>query len=147
MIGTGEEALRMAKDHKHEGHEHEHKSLVTEKDIDPAFGLFADEGQEGAKQDTSEQLLERYPYGDVHRSHVPDEIDFGTEADNEVDTAEEISEELAAVPDADAIAKNSPVDPASPADEFHGTDLLNGVGKHPEEETEETDEADNMDLV
>lgn len=134
----------MAIDHKHDGHEHEHKSLVTEKDIDPAFGLFSDEGQEGAVRDASEQLLERYPYGDVTESHIPEAIDAGIEADTEVDSAEEISEELAAVPDADAIAKDSPVDPASPADEFHGTDLLNGVGKHPEEETEETE---NIDLV
>src|SRR5690606_8412947 len=42
------------------------------------------------------------------------------------------------VPDADAIAADSPVDPASPPDQFHGTDLLNGVGLHPEEETDDS---------
>lgn len=31
------------------------------------------------------------------------------------------------VPDADALAAGSPVDPAAPADGFHGTDLLNGA--------------------
>ncbi|MDO7907138.1 hypothetical protein Q5741_12035 [Paenibacillus sp. JX-17] len=30
------------------------------------------------------------------------------------------------VPDADAIAVNSPVDPSAPAELLHGTDLLNG---------------------
>jgi hypothetical protein len=137
-------------DNNHDGHGHEHKSLVTERDIDPAFGLFADEGQEGAVRDATDQLLERYPYGDVHESHIPYAIDAEIEADAEADSAEEISEELAAVPDADAVAKNSPVDPASPSDEFHGTDLLNGVGNHPEEETEETEETEkteNIDLV
>jgi hypothetical protein len=83
--------------------EHLNNSLVTEKDIDPRFGLFTEEVQEGAVSETSE----------------------------------EISEELATVPDADIIAKDSPVDAATPVEEFHGTDLLNGVGRHPEEETEE----------
>lgn len=73
----------------------------------------------------------------VHESHIPAALESSDELDLEVDTAEEISEELAAVPDADAIAKSSPIDSASPGEEFHGTDLLNGVGNHPEEETEE----------
>ncbi|MBD7970598.1 hypothetical protein [Paenibacillus gallinarum] len=37
--------------------------------------------------------------------------------------------DLAAVPDADEIAKDSPIDPVSPdPDAMHGTDLINGVG-------------------
>ena len=31
------------------------------------------------------------------------------------------------VPDADALAAGTPVDPAAPRDGFHGTDLLNGA--------------------
>lgn len=110
-------------------------SLATEKDIDPSFGLFTEETREGAVPDAAELLSKQHPRENahVHESHIPAAI----ESYDEVDTAEEISEELAAVPDADVIAKDSPVDPASPGDEFHGTDLLNGVGNHPEEETEE----------
>ncbi|MGO4545263.1 hypothetical protein AB4Z29_10715 [Paenibacillus sp. 2TAB23] len=108
-------------------------SLATEKDIDPAFGLFTEEASTGAVPAAAELLSSQHPHADaeLHESHVPVMLD------DEVDTAEEISEELAAVPDADVIAKDSPVDPASPGEEFHGTDLLNGVGNHPEEETEE----------
>ena len=38
--------------------------------------------------------------------------------------------------EAERIANNSPVDPmaATVMDDFHGTDLINGVGHHPEEE-------------
>jgi hypothetical protein len=110
-------------------------SLATEKDIDPSFGLFTEETREGAVPDAAELLTKQHPRENahVHESHIPAAI----ESFDEVDTVEEISEELAAVPDADVIAKDSPVDPATPGDEFHGTDLLNGVGNHPEEETEE----------
>jgi hypothetical protein len=38
------------------------------------------------------------------------------------------------IPDADALAAGSPVDPASPPDGFHGTDLLNGAGGMAEED-------------
>ncbi|NIK79495.1 hypothetical protein FHS15_004655 [Paenibacillus castaneae] len=109
---------------------HQSHSFVTEKDIDPEFGLFTEETQQGAVPEASETLLKQYPH-DYAAARADDELD------NEVDKAEEISEELAAVPDADAIAVDSPVDPASIVEEFHGTDLLNGVGKYPEEETEE----------
>ncbi|MDQ8734175.1 hypothetical protein [Paenibacillus sp. LHD-38] len=114
-------------------------SLVTEKDIDPTFGLFTEETREGAVSDASELLAKQHPRENahVHESHIPAAIEAYDELDSEVDTAEEISEELAAVPDADVIAKDSPIDPASPGEEFHGTDLLNGVGNHPEDETEE----------
>ena len=38
--------------------------------------------------------------------------------------------DLAAVPDADEIAKDSPIDPVSPdPDAMHGTDLINGAGR------------------
>ncbi|CAM4038226.1 hypothetical protein L1N85_06955 [Paenibacillus alkaliterrae] len=123
---------------EYDGDKRQSHSLATEKDIDPAFGLFTEEEREGAVQDAADLLIEQYPYEDasVHESHVPQGIQAEAELD-EVDTAEEISEELASVPDADAIASGSPVDPASAGDEFHGTDLLNGVGNHPEDETEE----------
>ncbi|WP_138753843.1 hypothetical protein [Paenibacillus sinopodophylli] len=112
-------------------------SLATERDIDPAFGLFTEEANADAVPAADERLANQYPQGDthVHESHIPDTLDMNSYS--EVDTAEEISEELAAVPDADMIAKDSPVDPASPGEEFHGTDLLNGVGNHPEEEADE----------
>ena len=45
----------------------------------------------------------------MHESHIPAALEAGDELDLEVDTAEEISEELAAVPDADALAKESPL--------------------------------------
>jgi hypothetical protein len=37
------------------------------------------------------------------------------------------------VPDADAVAEGSPVDPAAPPDVFHGTDLLNGTDRSADE--------------
>ncbi|WP_036717288.1 hypothetical protein [Paenibacillus harenae] len=132
----------MAKDN--DRHEHEPHSLVTERDIDPEFGLFTQDVLGGGVRNAVDQLKEKYPEHDVarvHESHVPEALEAGV-GDSEADTPEEISEELAAVPDADAVASNSPVDPASPGDEFHGTDLLNGVGNHPEEETE-----DFLDMV
>jgi hypothetical protein len=124
---------------RHDRDNHTSNSLVTEKDIDPSFGLFTEEAQGGAVSDATELLQKQYPQHNerVHESHIPDGIEARDESNSEVDTAEEISEELAAVPDADAIAQGSPVDPASPGEEFHGTDLLNGVGNHPEDETEE----------
>lgn len=114
---------------------HQSNSLVTEKDIDPEFGLFTEEARDGAVYDAAALLQKQHPDKDahVHESHIPAALEAG----DELDSAEEISEELASVPDADALAKESPIDPASPGEEFHGTDLLNGVGNHPEEETEE----------
>ncbi|MBD2868244.1 hypothetical protein [Paenibacillus arenilitoris] len=127
----------MANDHGRDARKPE--SLATERDIDPEFGLFTEEAGEGAVPDAEELLTaqQRRPDARVHEGHVPEALEAGTGQGDEVDTPEEISEELASVPDADAVARNSPVDPASPGDEFHGTDLLNGVGNHPEEETEE----------
>lgn len=120
---------------------HQNNSLVTEKDIDPGFGLFTEEARDGAVYDAASLLQKQHPdeneHVHVHESHIPAALEAGDEPYLEADTAEEISEELAAVPDADVLAKDSPIDPASPGEEFHGTDLLNGVGNHPEEETEE----------
>ncbi|WP_169084326.1 hypothetical protein [Paenibacillus sp. PL91] len=124
----------------HDRDNHTSNNLVTEKDIDPSFGLFTEEVQGGVVSDASELLQKQHPHENahVHESHIPAAIASGDELSyDEVDTAEEISEELAAVPDADAVAKGSPIDPASPSEEFHGTDLLNGVGNHPEDETDE----------
>lgn len=111
----------------------EQDGLTTERDIDPAFGLFADEEQTSEVLDATDELLRKYPdsRADLSSAVIADEEEDGAE------TAEEISAEIASVPDADDIAMNSPVDPAAPDEEFHGTDLLNGVGRHPEEETEE----------
>ncbi|AGA57025.1 hypothetical protein Theco_0826 [Thermobacillus composti KWC4] len=41
------------------------------------------------------------------------------------------------VPDADAVAAGSPVDPVSPPDEFHGTDLLNGAVRTADETSQD----------
>lgn len=120
-------------DRKEERADREQKDLVTERDIDPAFGLFADEEQTSEVLDATDELLQRYPDSEAGLLGAV----IANEGDDEVDTPEEISAEIAAVPDADDIAMNSPVDPATPQEEFHGTDLLNGVGRHPEEETEE----------
>lgn len=111
----------------------EKKGLVTEKDIDPEFGLFTDEEQVQALDEISEQLLEQYPYEDMHAAPTQSDSEAGH---YEPDSSEEITEELAAVPDADVIAGDTPVDPAAAAEEFHGTDLLNGVGHNSEQEQE-----------
>lgn len=86
------------------------KDLVTQKDIDPEYGLFVDEGAEDAVPAAEDELLEIYPYDDVLRV----DEDRVSKAENRMD--------------------NSPVDPAAPKDEFHGTDLLNGVGREPGQE-------------
>jgi len=119
-------------------HDERHaKSLATEKDIDPDFGLFTEDASGEAVPHASELLEKQHPHTHVLESHIPASLDNRVGLDNEVDTPEEISEELASVPDADVMAKDSPIDPASPGEEFHGIDLLNGVGNHPEDETEE----------
>jgi hypothetical protein len=131
------EVFKMDNEHDHD--QRHAKSLVTEKDIDPDFGLFTEEMREGAVPHASELLEKQHPNENahVHESHIPASLDNREGLVDEVDTAEEISEELASVPDADVMAKDSPIDPASPGEEFHGIDLLNGVGNHPEDETEE----------
>lgn len=93
-------------------------SLVTERDIDPGFGMFEDEPAGSRVTSAEDRLLAMYP-----DNALPE----GGEAEAGV---------FPDVPDADAVAADSPVDPASPPDQYHGTDLLNGVGLHPEEETE-----------
>ncbi|MFC4779076.1 hypothetical protein ACFO9Q_19975 [Paenibacillus sp. GCM10023252] len=98
-------------------YEKTNKDLVTERDIDPEFGLFADETPKGSVRGSTEELVALYPDQDVI-----------------MDTRQRSDEEI---PDADEVSFHSPVDPASPPDEFHGTDLLNGVGHDPEHETED----------
>ncbi|PZD94415.1 hypothetical protein DNH61_18625 [Paenibacillus sambharensis] len=93
-------------------------SLATERDIDPGFGLFEDNRVSQAVPDAEEELLSSYPEEKVRREAASDES----------------GESIADVPDADTIAAGSPVDPASPHDHFHGTDLLNGAGADPGEE-------------
>ncbi|MCA0756183.1 hypothetical protein KP806_14095 [Paenibacillus sp. N4] len=105
-----------------ENEKREIRSLATEKDIDPKFGLFTEETAEGAVQEADDLLLEKYPSADAEETRLRNE-----------GWAEG---ELEDVPDADDLSANSEVDAAAPEEEFHGTDLLNGVGKHPEEETE-----------
>ncbi len=96
-------------------HKHTERGLATEKDIDPAFGLFTEEAEDEAVPHAEQLLEERYPEQDALYTSVS-QIEY------------------ADVPDADAISQDSEVDPAAPEEEFHGTDLLNGVGRHPEEE-------------
>lgn len=86
------------------------RDLVTQRDIDPDYGLFVDEAAEAAIPTAEDELLEIYPYDEVLR------VD-----EDRVSKAEDRM-------------GNSPVDPAAPKDEFHGTDLLNGVGHEPEHE-------------
>lgn len=105
-----------------ENEKREIRSLATEKDIDPKFGLFTEEAAEGAVQEADDLLLEQYPSADAEEARLRSE----GPAEGELED----------VPDADEISANSQVDEAAPAEEFHGTDLLNGVGNHPEEETE-----------
>ncbi|GGD93679.1 hypothetical protein [Paenibacillus nasutitermitis] len=88
----------------------EDKDLVTQRDIDKDAGLFTDEVPENVIQGAADELLEVYPYDAVLKADE-DRVD---EAEAKID--------------------DSPVDPAAPQEEFHGTDLLNGVGNHPEEE-------------
>ncbi|WP_211747008.1 hypothetical protein [Paenibacillus sp. Marseille-Q4541] len=58
------------------------------------------------------------------------EEDFINSTDEELVRSSE--PDLAAVPDADEVEKNSPVDPVSPdPDAMHGTDLINGAGGAP----------------
>ncbi|MBW7457399.1 hypothetical protein ACFOLF_18840 [Paenibacillus sepulcri] len=88
----------------------EDQDLVTQRDIDKHAGLFADEIPEDEVQGDVEELLEVYPYDAVLKA----DEDRVAEAEADVDS--------------------TPVDPAAPQEEFHGTDLLNGVGNEPEEE-------------
>jgi hypothetical protein len=74
-----------------------------------------------ARTDGSAYQAVNEPYADADDSFDPDVEDIDMEA----------------VPDADAIAPDSPVDPAAPpTDVVHGTDLLNGAGA---EDTEDDD--------
>jgi hypothetical protein len=98
----------------------ETNNLITERDIDPEFGLFSEEAETDQVRSAEQELLDTYTQ--------PGMLE---ENDSQAD---EIN--LDAVPDADDISENSPIDPASPPDEFHGTDLINGVGNDPEDETE-----------
>ncbi|MCF2943707.1 hypothetical protein [Paenibacillus tarimensis] len=100
-----------------ENNENRH-SLATERDIDPEFGLFEDNRVSQAVPDAEEELLSSYPEEKVRREASHDES----------------GESIEDIPDADAISADSPVDPASPHDHFHGTDLLNGAGAEPGEE-------------
>src|SRR5690606_9145084 len=94
------------------------RSLATERDIDPDFGMFTEEFDVYSVPDAEDKLTATVPEGDDRMTAVEDGGSFPD------------------VPDADAIAEESPVDPASPPEQFHGTDLLNGVGAHPEEESD-----------
>ena len=95
------------------------QSLATERDIDPEFGMFAEELESYSVPDAEDKLTAMLP----DRENLMSAEGDGVFPD---------------IPDADAVSGESPVDPASPAEQFHGTDLLNGVGLHPEEETEDS---------
>jgi len=93
--------------------------LATERDIDPDYGMFTEEFAAYSAPDAEEKLTATVPDSDDRMSAGEDSV-------------------FPDIPDADAVAEESPVDPASPPEQFHGTDLLNGVGAHPEEETEDS---------
>ena len=94
------------------------QSLITERDIDPEFGMFTEDLAGDSVPDAEQELTAMVP-------------------DDETMAAAEENGSFPDIPDADAISEESPVDPASPQEQFHGTDLLNGVGAHPEEETDD----------
>jgi hypothetical protein len=94
------------------------QSLATERDIDPEFGMFTEDIAGYSVPDAEHKLTAMVP-------------------DDEAITSAEEDGSFPDIPDADAVSEESPVDPASPPEQFHGTDLLNGVGAHPEEETDD----------
>lgn len=89
---------------------HDPDTLVTEKDIDSEFGLFTEDMRKEALPDTEEELEEKYPPKSRTR--------IGAVTD----------------PDLTELADDTPVDPAAPPEQFHGTDLLNGAGSEPEDD-------------
>lgn len=90
------------------------QTISLDEDMDPAD---AETVQEGIMQD-----LRPISYADDTA-----EEDL-TVSDDELLRSSE--PDLAAVPDADEIAKDSPIDPVSPdPDAMHGTDLINGVSR------------------
>lgn len=90
------------------------QTISLDEDTDPAD---AETVQEGIMQD-----LRPISFADDTM-----EEEF-TDSDDELLRSSE--PDLAAVPDADEIAKDSPIDPVSPdPDAMHGTDLINGVSR------------------
>ncbi|WP_424766538.1 hypothetical protein [Paenibacillus sp. sgz302251] len=104
-------------------------SLATEKDIDPEFGLFTEEQPVKAVKDAEDLLREQYPYEAAAAHELRDSVAMA-----ELEQSEETPQRLPDVPDADTMLGSDNVDPAAPKEVFHGTDLLNGVGHHPEQE-------------
>lgn len=90
-------------------------SLVTERDIDPEFGLFEDEPYVTASAE--DELLAMYPHHNVHSAN-------GQEQDLDITVDQAMTETS---PDEALNASETPIDPAAPEEQFHGTDLLNGV--------------------
>ncbi|OXM15459.1 hypothetical protein [Paenibacillus herberti] len=138
--------------------------LATEKDIDPRHGLFEDQPQGSKVPSAEDELLRTYPSGEGTYGGVKvDSYTVASSAANE-QLADDVAYAEAPTPgeyarqreggdyavetprgeeplpgslNADAeleLTEGTPVDPVSPPDEFHGTDLLNGVGSAPEEE-------------
>ncbi|GBF76578.1 hypothetical protein PA598K_05056 [Paenibacillus sp. 598K] len=89
-------------------------SLITEREIDPSFGLFAEERVADEVKDAETELTAVYPEGDAICDNHPG--------------AEQAAEAEA--------AQNTPIDPAAPEQAYPGVDLINGVGAEPEKETE-----------
>ncbi|MFS0727057.1 hypothetical protein [Paenibacillus sp. 1P07SE] len=88
-------------------------SLVTQREIDPSFGLFEEEEEAQYVPDAESELTELYPEEDV----IPDDL-----PPNESSAQDEA-------------APGTPVDPAAPEEITPGIDLINGVGTEPEKET------------
>ncbi|WP_454189879.1 hypothetical protein [Paenibacillus sp. Marseille-Q7038] len=97
------------------------QTISLDEDTDPAD---AETAQEGVMQDLSPVSLE----------------DDTAEEESNISNEELLRSsepDLAAVPDADEIAKDSPIDPVSPdPDAMHGTDLINGVGNPNPDQTD-----------
>lgn len=140
--------------------------LATEKDIDPRHGLFEDQDSSSSAPTAEDELLRTYPaeagnYGGVEvdsytvasaaaNEQLADDIayaegptpgDYARQregGDYAVETPRG-EERVPGIVNSKAeldITDGTPVDPAAPPDEFHGTDLLNGAGGSPlKEET------------
>ena len=98
------------------------QTISLDEDTDPTE---AETVQEELMQDLRPVSTTEYAAEDEFIHSYDEELSRASEPD------------LAAVPDADEIAKDSPIDPASPdPDAMHGTDLINGVGNPDPDQTD-----------
>lgn len=123
--------------------------LVDDLDVNPVFGMFAGSMAGMGSSNPENQLLSVFPgtqvpdildaFGDPDGGFPEEAGETGRSGDVDADRAAayrrrgetmDVTHDgpFPVVPDADAVAPNSPADPASAPDTFHGTDLLNGAG-------------------